>query len=62
MTKGLSKGPKPITCSKTACKKKWASMHMTFNLSRPRSWEARDLENRLIRENPDAWDGYFDSE
>ena len=59
MTKGLSKGPKPVTCSKSSCKKKWADKHMTFNLSHS-SWASASDYNRFLKENPDAWDGYFD--
>ena len=27
MSRGYSKGPKPIVCSKSICKKKWNAMH-----------------------------------
>ncbi len=61
MSKGHKKGPKPITCSRSVCKKKWAKLHMTFD-SPPSSWKLASWYNRFLFENPDAWDDYFDSE
>ena len=59
MSKGARKGPKPLTCSRSACKKKWANSHMRMNCS---SYGLRSEENLIIKQNPDAWDDYFDIE
>ena len=61
MSKGHKKGPKPLVCSRSACKKKWYNQHMTLDV-RWNSWASATDDNRLLRENPDAWDDYFDSE
>ncbi len=34
MSRGYSKGPKPIVCSKSICKKKWNALHGTLYNSR----------------------------
>ena len=61
MSKGHKKGPKPVTCSRAACKKKWYGMHRTLDISRP-SWHTVTLINTLYKQNPDAWEDYFDIE
>ena len=55
MSKGHKKGPKPVTCSRSACKKKWAKSHMTFDMSHSH-WTTASWINKLLRENPDAFD------
>lgn len=61
MSKGIKKGPKPKTCSRSLCKKKWANKHMTLDISWS-SWKSASDYNRFLYENPDAWDDYFDYE
>jgi hypothetical protein len=53
MSKGHKKGPKPLCCSRSACKKKWAKAHGTLY---PRSDPVREMELELYRLYPDAWE------
>jgi len=53
MSKGHKKGPKPITCSRSACKKKWAMKHGRLH---PYPDPVRDMEIELYRQYPDAWE------
>ena len=61
MTKGSRWGPKPIVCSRSVCRKSWAMKHKTLDYP-PSSWKMKSWYNQFLRENPDAWDDYFDSE
>ena len=53
MSKGHKKGPKPIVCSSTACKKKWWKMHGRLD---PGHDPVREMEIELMRLYPDAWE------
>ena len=61
MSKGHKKGPKPIVCSRSVCKKAWAKKHMTLDYP-PTSWDTATWYNRFLKQNPDAWDDYLDNE
>jgi len=55
MSKGHKKGPKPITCSRSSCKKDWALQHRTLDRTFQLS-AIRSMELELYRLYPDAWD------